>query len=68
MTVDNQSRIYIAYKSDISLIVQRILADGTSIDGAFNVTASIDSCNPYQIKLVLDQAHNQLIVANYYQD
>lgn len=68
MTLDNQSRIYIAYKVPIegTLMVQRILANGSGIDGAFTAATMPSSCDAYQIKLVLDQAHNQLIVADYY--
>jgi uncharacterized delta-60 repeat protein len=66
MVVDNQYRIYIAYKnmSRNRLVVQRISADGTGVD--FTAENGPSSCNPQQIKIFLDQEHDQFVVANYH--
>ncbi|MDP3788412.1 MAG: hypothetical protein Q8Q60_03815 [Candidatus Chromulinivorax sp.] len=66
MTLDNQGRIYIAYKNHASLVVQRLTANGSGVDLSFSDMYAPTSCNPLLIKMVLDQDHNQLIVADYY--
>ena len=66
MTVDNQYRIYTAYKSGHSLVVQRILANGSGVDPDFNVTVTVRACHLEQISMCLDQVHNQLVVVDYY--
>ncbi len=65
MTVDNNDRIYIAYKTTATTIaVQRLLANGTAVDTTFNAifTTGTGYASAF-IKLALDVTNNQLVVA-----
>ena len=66
MTIDDSGRIYIAYKNfDLqTLIVQRILADGSGIDMDFS--SGTPCCFEQQVAIALDQVNHQLVTANVY--
>lgn len=65
MAIDNQYRIYIAYKEHGFVKVQRISADGSTID--YTAENAVFACNPRQIEIYLDQAHQQFVVGNYHE-
>jgi len=76
MTVDDQGRIYIAYAVNTTtpynggiLYIQRISADGITLDGSFGMGGTVSMLapeaefDPYQIKLQLDNDNGFLVVA-----
>lgn len=76
MTVDDQGRIYIAYAVNTTtpynggiLYIQRISADGITLDGSFGMGGTVSMLAPdaefdlYQIKLQLDVDSGFLVVA-----
>ncbi len=65
MAIDNQYRIYIAYKEHGFVKVQRLSADGSSID--YTAENEVFACNPRQIEIYLDQDQQQFVVGNYHE-